>query len=407
MQPRLASSWGRSSVHRCRRVRTGGGRCHSALAALALALAVLATLSCARPPPATAPPSAPAAPAAPVRLLEGCGGPGPDALLLTMIQIPEEPALRRAICDWFSDEPWHVSFRSIGDALPSAEYPSQGELCVTLLVSPEYAQLNVTAPPRDESSAPARWLERVALVSGFDEVGIEVVAQTLHSTAQASLSRAPLPPPPPPSLPPPLLPSVVTSTGPRSLDVPTSAPSSGWRPPVHTALGYQLYAHGSEPMTHGPSLRIELDWLSRGVVLGAFVRTALFTSAPVRASGVELDLMGIGLGGGMSASLPWGRWIGRAALGASVDLLDVDVSVQDASAVRSLGGGRPRPRVFLTSELGVTSRFGPVELGLVGLLRWQTSSSHYDIKVEEGEPRTIVTAWRLQPGAALEVAYVW
>lgn len=398
MQRRLASSWGRSSVRRWRR-GTSRGRSHGALAALAL----LGSLSCARPPPATAPVST--APP-PVRLLEGCGGPGPDALLLTMIQIPEEPALRRAICDWFSDEPWHVSFRSLDEALPRAEYPSQGELCVTLLVSPAYAQLNVTAPPRDESSAPARWLERVALASGFDEVGIEVVAQTLHSTAQASLSRAPLPPPP---LPPPLLPSVVTSTGPRSLDVTVSEPSSGWRPPVHTALGYQLYAHGSEPMTHGPSLRIELDWLSREVVLGAFVRTALFTSALARTSGVELELTGLGLGGGLSASWSWGRWTGRAALGANVDLLDVDVSVQDATAVRSLGGGSPRPRPFLTSELGPSARFGPLELGLVGLLRWQMSSSHYDIQpVEAGEPpRTIVQAWRLQPGAALEVAYVW
>jgi hypothetical protein len=42
-------------------------------------------------------------------------------------------------------------------------------------------------------------------------------------------------------------------------------------------------------------------------------------------------------------------------------------------------------------------------------LRWQLSSSHYDIlPPEAGEPpRTIVQAWRLQPGAALEVAYVW
>jgi hypothetical protein len=326
-----------------------------------------------------------------------------------MIQIPEEPALRRAICDWFSDEPWHVSFRSLDDALPRAEYPSQGELCVTLLLSPEYAQLNVTAPPRDESSSPARWLERVGLSNGFDEVGIEVVAQTLHSTAQASLSRAPLPPTPAPPLPPPLLPSVITSTGPRSLDVPTPAPSSGWLPPVHTALGYQFYAHGSEPLTHGPSLRIELDWLSRSVVLGAFVRTALFTSTAAHTSGLALDLTGLGLGGGLSASVPWGRWTGRAALGGNVDLLDVDVSVQDATAVRSLGGGSPRPRVFLTGEAGASRRFGPVELGLVGLLRWQLSSSHYDILPPEGgePPRTIVQAWRLQPGAALEVAYVW
>jgi hypothetical protein len=86
--------------------------------------------------------------------------------------------------------------------------------------------------------------------------------------------------------------------------------------------------------------------------------------------------------------------------------LGLDVRVQDASALRSLGSGRPRPRVFLTAEAGLVARLGRVEVGLESLLRWQTASSHYEV-LEEGTPHTIARAWRFQPGAALEVAYVW
>jgi hypothetical protein len=62
--------------------------------------------------------------------------------------------------------------------------------------------------------------------------------------------------------------------------------------------------------------------------------------------------------------------------------------------------------VFLTGEAGVTVRLARIELGASGLLRWPTSESHYDV-LEQGQPHALVRAWRLQPGAALELAYVW
>jgi hypothetical protein len=142
------------------------------------------------------------------------------------------------------------------------------------------------------------------------------------------------------------------------------------------------------------------------VVLGSYVRTSLFTSSLARAEGVELGLNGIGLGAGLAASLPSARWTGRIALGSSVDLLGLNVGVVDETATRSLGGGRPRPRFFATSEAGVSRRFDRVEVGLTGMLRWQTSASYYEV-LENDQPHTILRAWRLQPGAALEVAYVW
>lgn len=381
-------------------------------------------------PPAPAPspaeppahPEADAAAAAAAPPMASCGGSGPDELLLTLADMPREPALRRAVCDWFRDEPWRVTFRSQGGALPRAEEPRSGQLLVTIFpVSSAAAQLNITAPGRSPDWRTARWLERVALRNGFDDVDIEVLAQTLHSTAQATLSRAHVPPPAPRA-------PVVTPVAGASLAQPAllaSEPAAlqplrssggeldappqtthGLPLPVHTAIGYHFHERGGEPVTHGPSLRIELDWLSRAVVLGSYVRTSLFTSPQARAEGVELGLNGLGLGAGLSASVPAARWTGRFALGSSVDLLGLDVAVVDSAATRSLGGGRPKPRFFATGEAGVSRRFERVEVGLMGMLRWQASASYYEV-LDEGEPHTILRAWRVQPGAALEVAYVW
>jgi hypothetical protein len=372
------------------------------------------------------------------RELAGCGGSGPDTLVVTLSRIPEEADLRRAICDWFSDEPWHVRLRSVGSALPRAERPPPGELRVTILLASEgAAQLNVTAPGREPGEAPSRWLERVSLSHGFDDVDIEVIAQTLHSTAQASLSRAfppapPAPPRPAPAAPPapPAQLAAAPATGPvaapgaalsgglaAASGVVASPASDGQRAaashgtslfslPLHSALGYQFHARGGEPMTHGPELRLELDWLARSVILASYVRSAWFTSTPANANGVVIGLQGMGLGGGLAASLPFEHWLARIAFGSNVDLVNIEATVADTQSLRSAGTGGARPRVFLTGEAGVTVRLARIELGASGLLRWQTSESHYDV-LEQGQPHALVRAWRLQPGAALELAYVW
>jgi hypothetical protein len=159
-------------------------------------------------------------------------------------------------------------------------------------------------------------------------------------------------------------------------------------------------------VTHGPELRLELDWLSRRVILASYLRAAWFTSTPANASGVVIGLEGMGLGGGLAASLPFEHWLARIGLGNSVELVNIQATVADTQALRSAGAGGARPRVFLTSEAGLTARLGQIELGASGLLRWQTSESHYDV-LENGQPHALVRAARLQPGAALEAAYVW
>ncbi|HEU4583464.1 MAG TPA: hypothetical protein VFS67_34635 [Polyangiaceae bacterium] len=403
---------------------------------LCLALAAPPGLGCARAPvPAAQAPRATLRPAPQVEVgseLASCGGSGPDTLVVTLSRIPEEAELRRAICDWFSDEPWHVRLRSVGSALPRAERPSPGELRVTILRASELAaQLNVTAPGREPGDSPSRWLEHVSLSQGFDAVGIEVIAQTLHSTAQASLSRAFPAPPPAPARPAPAAPPAPAATPPAPVPAPAAlssqlaaassmpaAPGSdgpraesahGSRAfplPVHSALGYQFHARGGEPITHGPELRLELDWLVRSVVLASFVRGTWFTSTPATTNGLQIGLEGMGLGGGLAASLPLQHWLGRIAFGSNVELVNIQAIVADTETLRSAGSGGARPRVFLTGEAGVSARLGRIELGASGLLRWQTSESHYDA-LEDGRPHALVRAWRLQPGAALELAYVW
>ena len=435
-QPRGSSS---GPERRPRRRAWSGALCASPAPALCLAVGLCLELGCAHAPPAA--PLAPRATPRPApevdagRDLGSCGGSGPDTLVVTLSRIPEEAELRRAICDWFSEEPWHVRLRTVGSALPNAERPPPGELRITILLASELAaQLNVTAPGREPGESPSRWLEPIPLSHGFDDVSIEVIAQTLHSTAQASLSRAfppapPAPPKPPaaPAVPPAAIAAATEPVAPAAAalssglaaasgvaaspasDTPRAEPSrgSGLFPlPVHTALGYQFHARGGEPMTHGPELRLELDWLARSVVLASYLRGTWFTSSPASANGVVIGLEGMGLGGGLAASLPFEHWLARIALGGNVDLVNIQATVADTEALRSAGAGGARPRVFLTSEAGVTARLGRIELGASGLLRWQTSESHYDV-LEQGQPRALVRAWRFQPGAALEVAYVW
>ncbi len=405
---------------------TAQARARAARALLAQLLLAGAVAHAASPPaatPAAATPPAPAPAVAPAPPITSCGGSGPDELLVTLARVPREAALRRAVCDWFRDEPWRVTFHSQEQGLPRAEEPGSGQLLVTVFpLPPDAAQLNITAPGRSPDWRTARWLERVELRNGFDDVDVEVIAQTLHSTAQATLSRAHVPPPAPraPAQQPPVssaapVPTALLASEQPALRPVRATPGELDAPPrmtyalplpVHTAVGYHFHARGGEPVTHGPSLRIELDWLSRALVLSSFVRTSLFTSSRARAQGVELGLNGIGIGAGLAASAPAGPWTGRFALGSSVDLLGLDVGVTDGASTRSLGGGRPHPRFFATTEAGVSRRFARVEVGLSGMLRWQASASYYEL-LEQGDTHTILRAWRLQPGGALEVAYIW
>jgi hypothetical protein len=372
-----------------------------------LLLAALETRSGAAEP---APPDAP----------EACGGAGPETLEVlvkldatgTLAPSDTDSALRRAICDWFREDRWRVRFSS--RAPETARAPSALRIAIEL-PSPHSARLNADGPG-------GRWTHDVPLAAGLDDAGVEAVAEALHSTTQAELAPPLVAPARPaaagtaaaapepaaaradPDVPL-LQPAPVTAAG-----EPSAAPqarASGRHLPVHTALGYQAYARGPEPVMHGPMLHIELDALSSALTLGASFRASLFTSATRRTTGFDVRTSGtsLSLGGAASVALD-DRLRARAGLGGGVDLVAVAARVNDPELVRLLPDRDTSLRPFAGAEAGLRYRAGPFEVALDGLLRLLFFETQYQVLTPDG-PVTLFQPWQLQPGALLELAYVW
>jgi hypothetical protein len=342
-------------------------------------------------------------------------------------------ALRAAICYWFQDDRWRVAFT------PRRRMPEPGSvqhLRLSLeLASPASARLYA-------DTARGRSVHEVPLEKGLDDAGIEAIAEALHSTAQAASAasepRRPSshsssaamagagkagPPaatitPAPRSSPPPPAPALAPAAGgDLASDAPrpgatrdaapaARAPARGRRFPLHTALGYQAYARGPEPVMHGPALHVELDAFEHPVVLAAWFRAAAFLSGTARSSGFAVRSSGASLSVGAAASLPIGAVTARAGAGAGVDRVALDVRVLDPTLVRSLPDRRVAPRPFSGLEAGVRWRAGSMELAADALLRFLWRDTPYQVR--DGERTlTVFSPWQLQPGALLGLGYVW
>lgn len=347
--------------------------------------------------------------------VEVCGGAGPEILevVLSLPTAASDAALRRAVCDWFREERWRVRFSS---RPTSPERPS-AVLRVSLVVTPTGAVQLIADGPRGP------WTHDVPLAAGLDAAGIEAVAEAMHSAAQAETALPIVPrggraaerrldqrqaqglaAPSEADDVPPLEPAPVTSTGER-----VSAPRprvDGVSLPVHTALGYQAYARGPEPFVHGPALHIELDAFSRGVTLGASFRASLFMAASNRISGFEVRTSGASLSLGASVSAPVAGLTARAGLGAGVDLVALAVRVTDPELVRRRPADDSAPRPFVSAEAGVRHRVGSFEFGVDAGLRLLWQDSPYQLVTPDGAV-TVLDPWRLQPGALIELGYVW
>jgi len=398
-------------------------------------------------------PSPRALPEPPSSRLAPCVSRGDAALDVAFSRVPDERALRASICDWFDGHRWRVRFLPL-EQLWHAPDVRRTPLDVRLAViaSPSGGvELHFEAPTQASPSARRRWMAPLALQSGLDDAGVEVVAQTLHSTAQAieevalewsaaparepspdsarssaASSRAASPPAPRRAA----APSHPSTSGAPSIAEPSSpeardsavrggtddgATSSPQPRPrhlsVHTGLGYHLVWRGPEPVTHGPNLRIELDWSQAPqVTLASFIDIAGFVSGSAQADSIALSLSGATLDAGLSASTPLGAlgpgFLGRFGVLSGVDLLDLDVRTSQPETVRLATDQSPRPRWFVGLELGLEHRWGDFEVGLLARLRWQLLASHYEV-LAEGSELTILRPWRLQLGPALLLAYAW
>lgn len=309
-----------------------------------------------------------------------CGGSGAPEVHVSLAAVPQPERLQRSICEWFESEPWRVRFVDGGHGAPGRALS-----VVVVLRGPHDAELSF-----DDGSS-ARERRELTLPGGLDETGLEIIAQVIHSSAEAHAERATRPP--------------ATEVD----ESPASAPRATAHTEAPLALGlgagFHGYARGPEPTTFGPSMSIELGWQLGDVRAGVYARGALWTSNGKRSSELEISLRGATAQGGVSLQSPLGALVTRAALGAGADFSDVDVSVRAADEARRLPfSSQPRP--FIGGELGVRRRIWQLDVGAAALLRWQLLASHYQVRDEDG-PRTILRPWRLQPGALIEVGHSW
>jgi hypothetical protein len=157
---------------------------------------------------------------------------------------------------------------------------------------------------------------------------------------------------------------------------------------------------------HGPALHLELDALSRPVRLAGFFRGSAFTSGTRRSSGFAVSTSGVSLSLGAAAGLSIAGIGLRAAASSGVDLVDLDVRVVDPTLVRSVPERRVAPRPFSGLEAGVRYDIGAFELACDALVRLLWADTRYQVR--DGERRlTVFRPWQLQPGAVLELGYVW
>lgn len=314
----------------------------------------------------------------------GAGNGSAPQVRVTLAALAEPERVQRSICDWFASEPWRVTFVT---ADSGARGPALS--VVVRLRAPREAELVFD----DGSGAPER--RELALPRGLDETGLEIIAQVIHSSAEAYGERT-------------------TARAPATVvDEPFAA--AGAAAPhtraadsslsLNLSAGFHAYARGPEPTTFGPGALAELGWQLRDITLGVYARAALWTSATQQSSELELSLRGATAQGGASLSHALGSFVARAALGAGADFARVDVRVRDADEVRRLPfSSRARP--FVAGELGLQRRVWRLDVGASALVRWQLLASHYQVQDEEGL-RTILRPWRLQPGALIEIGHVF
>jgi hypothetical protein len=425
--------------------------------------------------------------------LDACGGAGAGVLEVTLLDVPEAREVHAAICDWFREGGWRVEFPVFHRLPAQTESAQRSEATLRVGITRPSAReaqllLEVTG---EREAATRRWERRVPLGNGLDDVGVEVLAQALHSLAQAAqqtktagspraltdeqvgdassdssrvrslaesgwspvregsasdaaLARVARPagferrqaarteamarplqptravqPVAPPSRP------LLAARRPRSArrtltpvvdGASASSPDQAEAPPDDAAitaltlrlgLGYQLYARGPEPATHGPLVRAELTAPFGRWSLGAFARAGLFTSAStLPQENLELRLSGASFVLGAAAQRPWAAFGARLAVAAGADVPELEVRTLDPEALRLLADTRPSARPFVGVETGLTWRSGQIEIGLLALVRWQLLASHYQVQ-RAGQLETLLRPWRLQPGGTLEVAYVW
>ena len=345
--------------------------------------------------------------------------PPPMVRVVLVGQVGLESTLRSRIAGWFSSrtrlEVWRE--QEVPPLGADASTATPTVLVRVIPRTPESVRIYFTVvfEPKTER----RFLIReVVLPSGMDEIGLERIAQVIHSASVAlwegreqssraeferlvgqdagsngSLASAPT-----------LLVATrsAASDGPSEAK-PARADSTTRHWPMLFMAGYSAIAQGKEGLGHGPVAGIEWLFFDRWSLA---VEADFWWRRSVTTERVTFDLSG----GSILTMFGWRPRINERLLGearAGVGVHCVTFNPREVGPDREPGPGQTEGRPVLHASLGLKLAFARAwNLGLALRLDTQLRNTYYYVE-NAGTQTTLVTPWRLQPGTLVSLNWNW
>jgi hypothetical protein len=306
------------------------------------------------------------------------------------------------LASWFRFQPTKLTVRR-ADAVDAHEVLSPvGEADVRVWLVPRGSdthRLFFTVIER-VGSMPRYLVRDVTLDGGFDELGVEQVAQVIYLSSAAlwagtlessreevelRLDREPAAPPPP--------------VAPES--APKSAPAT-----LDNVLGfeYTLRFAGDEGTSHGPAATLGVTLPIGEQAIGARVQAGLILPDSIEKRGIALNLRGASFSLAALLSQPVFERVSAAAeLGLGLDVVRYRVdAITDPTLIAARSETESRP--FVRLRAGLIRNVGHVRLGIAAGTAIQLLRTHYDV-IDEGRRQPWLTPWRVQPELAGSVTW--
>jgi hypothetical protein len=253
---------------------------------------------------------------------------------------------------------------------------------------------------------PLRYLaSEVVLAHGLDEVGMEQVAQVAYLSTMALWEGR----------------LETTSRQEMERRLNDDRPDERFRPPgvvtharstkdrarrsvkLRPAIGYGLRWRGQLGMAHGPAVGLGLFSVGGRLELGGQVRGQWLLPAQPEEHGIALDLRGyacsLGLTLGYRAT---DRVTATAEFGPSLDVIRRRTRSVPSGYTTTAGDVKLRPATFLA--FGARMDFGPASLAAAFATTAQWYHTRYQY-LDAPRPKTLFTAWIVQPGLWVELSW--
>ena len=258
-------------------------------------------------------------------------------------------------------------------------------------------------------------MRELLLDNGFDELGLEQVAQVIYLSSQAlwsgqaqstrrqfedrlalveRVSRG--------SLAGWTSQSPVKPTHSMNDEAKSASHRSNWV--VQPEIGYSLRLQGHEGIAQGPLVALRVVRAPDDTQIGGRLVAQLLLPHQQRGGPVELDLRGYSLrtsfwtcGSERAGLTP------TAEIGPGIDLVRYSASATVDQGLKPVGAQwELRPIVWLA--VGMQGGHSPVRFGLQTSIALQLLDTHYDLA--DGHQRTrLLTAWLLQPGFSAQATF--